>query len=303
MNIHVPMGTYIIAVSGGVDSVVLLDVLSKLPGLTLVVAHVDHGIRPESNNDARFVEEIAGSHGYHYESIRLELGPQASEEQARTARYLFLRQVQQKYFADAIITAHHQDDVVETAILNMLRGTGRRGLSSLESKDGLIRPLLIIPKQELLTYAALHQLRWVEDITNYQNTYLRNHIRNEILATASESWKAAFLAHLATIRHVNHQLEHELSGLINHKIRGSKAVVSRNWFVKLDHVLACECMHSVLRKLNIANIDNTMVEQLVIALKVARPGSKIDINVDRYALITKRSLRFIDRKSLKTVAL
>jgi tRNA(Ile)-lysidine synthetase-like protein len=131
MKIQLPKGRYVVAVSGGVDSVVLLDALSKLPNLELVVAHLDHGIREDSIEDRRFVASLAASYGLVFEYGEGRLGSGASEATAREARYNFLRGVKMKHDAKAIITAHHQDDLIETAILNMLRGTGRKGLTSL----------------------------------------------------------------------------------------------------------------------------------------------------------------------------
>src|SRR5690606_41547248 len=110
------------AVSGGIDSVVLLDMLSHVPGLKLVVTHFDHGIRPDSAQDAVFVEELAAHYGLPFETKRVELGTKASEELARRHRYAFLRDVAARYNAK-IITAHHADDVIETVAINHIRGT------------------------------------------------------------------------------------------------------------------------------------------------------------------------------------
>ena len=116
------MATYVVAVSGGVDSVVLLDVFSKIKHHTLVVAHFDHGIRTDSVHDARFVEALAKKHTLTFETLREELGADASEEKARDRRYAFLRSVAKKYDG-RIVTAHHSDDAVETIAINMSRGT------------------------------------------------------------------------------------------------------------------------------------------------------------------------------------
>lgn len=104
MNIlNLPAGKYIIGVSGGVDSVVLLDILSKLPKIKLVVAHVEHGIRgSESKADAKFVAGLAEHYGIHYELFEANLGADASEDEARQARHGFLRQCREKYQADGI---------------------------------------------------------------------------------------------------------------------------------------------------------------------------------------------------------
>jgi tRNA(Ile)-lysidine synthetase-like protein len=118
---------YIVAVSGGVDSVVLLDQLmkKKLSGFEsaeFAVAHFDHGVRDNSSGDAAFVQGLTSHYKVPFELGVAKLGAGVSEEVARDARYAFLREVQKKHRAVAVITAHHKDDVIETAIINILRG-------------------------------------------------------------------------------------------------------------------------------------------------------------------------------------
>jgi len=176
------MVKYIAAVSGGVDSVVLLDMLVKgqlsTDNSQLVVAHFDHGIREESAADSQFVEELAARYGLPFETRREELGPNASEERARERRYAFLRDVATKCGA-TIVTAHHADDVIETIAINLTRGTGWRGLAVLDSLD-IWRPLLDKTKEELTDYAKQHDLAWREDATNQDTKYLRNDLRQRL---------------------------------------------------------------------------------------------------------------------------
>ena len=146
MKLELEPGVYVVAVSGGVDSMVLLDLLRRQKDLKLVVAHLDHGIRSDSDLDRQLVQQVASKHGLAFVYNTAQLGPGASEALARKARYNFLRRVQLATNATAIVTAHHQDDLIETAILNLLRGTGRKGLSSLGDDKHLRRPLLHVSK-------------------------------------------------------------------------------------------------------------------------------------------------------------
>src|SRR5579872_4982441 len=109
-TIQVPSGTYVLAVSGGVDSIVLLDILSRDQTLKLIVAHYDHGMRVKSDIDARFVANVAKKYGLDFFSETGHLGYLASEATARILRYEFLFKVKKRTNAQAIITAHHQDD-------------------------------------------------------------------------------------------------------------------------------------------------------------------------------------------------
>src|SRR5437764_343012 len=134
MDVVLPKpGKYVVAVSGGVDSVALLDMLARSDDLKLVVAHFDHGIRKDSAKDRKFVEDLAKNYDLPFVYEEGHLGSGTSEAVARGARYDFLHRVKKSHGAQAIITAHHQDDVLETAIINLLRGTGRKGLTSLTS--------------------------------------------------------------------------------------------------------------------------------------------------------------------------
>lgn len=185
---------YVVAVSGGVDSVVLLDMLvngrlpnstSQIPLANCIVVHFDHGIRPESARDAAFVRDLAAKYGLAFETRREELGANASEELARDRRYAFLRSIAKRYDAK-IMTAHHADDVIETIAINLTRGTGWRGLAVLGSAD-IERPLLGVSKVELLAYAKERELTWHEDPTNDDTKYLRNAVRQKLAVLDNEA--------------------------------------------------------------------------------------------------------------------
>ena len=155
MNLQLAKGTYILAVSGGVDSMVLLDLASKLStnDYTFIVAHFDHGIRGDSALDAQLVQQQAANYGYECVIGKGSLGKQASEEKARKARYVFLRLILKQYNADSIVTAHHVDDLVETMLLHLQRGTGRQGLTPMTRTKDILRPLLGYEKHMILNYA------------------------------------------------------------------------------------------------------------------------------------------------------
>jgi tRNA(Ile)-lysidine synthetase-like protein len=282
MRITVGPGTYVVAVSGGVDSMVLLDILRRHPGLKLIVAHFDHGIREDSHHDRRLVQQIARKHGLPFVHHEGRLGTKASEAKARQARYDFLHKVRQASGARGIITAHHQDDVLETAILNLLRGTGRRGLTSLRSTDGILRPLLTYDKSRIREYAGNYQLVWREDATNSDNRFLRNYIRQVILPALTPGQKAQLLIVLENLQATNDQLDALITNLLHTQPALDR--LERQWFVGLPHDVAGEVVHGWLRRHDIANLNRRTVERLITAMKTARRGKRID--VDRRHILT-----------------
>ena len=167
----------ILAVSGGVDSVVMLHLYHHDPDV--LVAHFDHGIRPNSADDCAFVERLAHSYQLPFFSKRAHLGANSSEESARSARYGFLNQLAKEQNGQ-IYTAHHQDDLIESVVINILRGTGWRGLAPLNN-PAIVRPLLGWTKLDIYKYAAQHHLVFREDQTNSDDNYLRNRIRFKLL--------------------------------------------------------------------------------------------------------------------------
>jgi tRNA(Ile)-lysidine synthase len=281
MDFELEPGVYVVAVSGGVDSVVLLDALYRHVRkqdkiLKLVVAHFDHGVRQDSDLDRQLVQEYARRYGFPFVYDRGALGPGVSENTARQARYKFLHQVRQASGARAIITAHHQDDVVETAVLNMLRGTGWRGLVSLRSHETLRRPLLGIPKNRLLLYARSLGLSWREDSTNQDMNYLRNYIRQQIMPRFSAAQRKVLLNHILRTHKLHNELEIELANHLH--IHPKLDELDRKWFIMLPHTVAKEVMGAWLRKHNVKDLSNKKLERLVVAAKTYKDGQATDVD-------------------------
>src|SRR5438067_11095859 len=156
-------GTAVVAVSGGPDSVALLDLLHTLAPelrLSLVVAHADHGIQADSGTVAQAVAALARRYGLPFELGELHLGAEATETAARRARYAWLAERQRRHAARYLVTAHHSDDQVETIVLRLLRGSGPAGLAGLPAaaRGGLFRPLLRLRPCALVDYVAARGL-------------------------------------------------------------------------------------------------------------------------------------------------
>jgi tRNA(Ile)-lysidine synthase len=180
-----PTGPGLIAVSGGPDSVALLDLLVRSRdehGLHLAVAHFDHGIHPDSAGVAQRVGELAAGMGLAFHCGRGALGSEAAETAAREARYDFLESLRLELGAGAVFLGHHADDQVETVLMRVLAGSGPAGLAAMEAVSGpLIRPLLPFRRVELAQYVRARSLPVWVDPANADSRHQRAWIRTELL--------------------------------------------------------------------------------------------------------------------------
>ena len=288
-------GIFIVAVSGGVDSMTLLHLLNlevhKNDKTKLIVAHLDHGIRPDSSLDRKHVQDVSSKLDIPFVYHESKLGAGASEDEARKARYGFLNKVKDSSNATAIVTAHHQDDQIETAIINIIRGSGRKGLTSLKSTDQLLRPLLNYSKKDIINYAKKNNIKWIEDSSNADTKYLRNYIRHQIIPKFDNESRQKFITLLGKQAVVNSELDDLFNLLLNQQdIPGT---LDRDWFILLPHNTAKEILASWLRNNNIRTFDKKTLERLVVSGKTARPGLIFPISGARSLKINKNNLALV----------
>jgi len=190
-RVLIPEGSgVLVAVSGGVDSVVLLHVLSRLANKhrwRLAVGHVNHAMRGEAaDEDEAFVRDLAATLKLPFRSVRLDpelwKSPGNKQEKARRERYRWLRTWAKEERCESIATAHQADDQAETELDRLIRGTGLDGLGGIPVRQGcIVRPLLETPRAAILDYAQFKKLAWREDATNAALAYTRSRIRHEVL--------------------------------------------------------------------------------------------------------------------------
>ncbi len=187
----------LVAVSGGLDSVTLLDslfIISTKRNYKLAIGHLNHTLRgEEANQDEEFVVNLSKEYCLPFLGQRIDVGEFAKahslsiEQAARELRYDFLQRACQSFGANYIATAHTLDDQAETILLNLIRGTGIRGLQGIAEKKSLgkgfvlIRPFFNFKREEILNYAEHRNLKWREDTTNLMLAYTRNKIRHLLI--------------------------------------------------------------------------------------------------------------------------
>ncbi len=289
MKLDIESNKYVVAVSGGVDSAVCLDLLAKDKALDLVVAHFDHGIRTDSEADRILVEKLAKKYQLEFEYKRENLGSEASEELARNRRYKFLNEIKAQCRAVKIITAHHQDDVLETATINLLRGTGIKGVIAIYNPEYL-RPLLGFTKQDILNYARDNNLHYSEDSTNSSTKYLRNRVRKKLTDISYEDRKK--LLELVRCLQQNYDSSQEILSNIWQDCELEVNTINRNKFVSLPHKVACELVVFWLRKQQI-KFDRKLIEKLVVDLKVGKNSSFFDVDKSARFLVTKHKISLL----------
>ena len=193
VSIPLRESTYVLALSGGLDSCVLLDILTQLkPRPKLQAVHVHHGLSPNADDWGQFCQDLCQKRGIPFHLIKVQVPKDSGigiEAAARQLRYQALRTVKHDY----ILLAHHQDDQAETLLIQLSRGAGLKGLAGMPVIDAskrLLRPLLTIPRDVLAAYALARKLAWVDDESNLDIAYDRNFYRHAVLPVMAQRYPA-----------------------------------------------------------------------------------------------------------------
>jgi tRNA(Ile)-lysidine synthase len=258
LQIGEPSSRVLIAVSGGLDSMVLLHLLrfrSGLPPSAMIVAHLDHAMRPESDADRRWLAGVCRAWAVPIVHERLDLPP-SGESDARQARYRFLHEVASREGASDILTAHHADDQAETVLFRILRGTGIHGLRGIpeRSASGVVRPLLSFWRTELETYARTSGLRWRTDATNRSLHPARNQIRHRLLPEVERGFAPAARRKLvelaAEAAEVESALEEQVRAAEHAVVTrdGEAFVLARPPLLRYDSATVSRLLRTLLRR-------------------------------------------------------
>jgi tRNA(Ile)-lysidine synthase len=232
-----PLSTVVVGVSGGMDSMTLLDILTSL-NYRCIVAHCNFHLRgEESDRDAEFVKNWCKNINAEFTSIDFDTQEYARSKKisiemaARELRYEWFEIVRQQYGADAIAVAHHCDDAAETVLLNLLRGTGIRGLTGISPKKGnIVRPLLCVSRNEIDEYLKERNIPNVMDSTNRDDAITRNYLRLNVipmLEKLNPSAKNAIFRTSQNIAEAYYIYENAIETLIKEVMIGEKISIEK----------------------------------------------------------------------------
>ncbi|MCS6937260.1 MAG: tRNA lysidine(34) synthetase TilS [Candidatus Bipolaricaulota bacterium] len=275
----------LVAVSGGVDSVVLLKVLTELKEyqLSLGVAHFDHAIRADSARDAEFVQELAESLQLAYYTERADVPAYARaqrlslEEAARALRSQFLEKTAKTHKFRKIALGHHLNDQAETLLMRLLRGSGVDGLAGIppvrviSRSLAYVRPLIECRRAEIESFARDHHLRWREDPTNRDTSLVRNRIRHELIPLLEREYNPNLVETLGRTAHVLAQAANclekiadaELLALIADAQRDELKLHLKGFRERPECLRALILRRAIERVRNLRDIESAHIENLL----------------------------------------
>jgi len=310
----------LIAVSGGVDSITLLDIMANLTlkynNLRLGIAHFNHKLRGKSSDeDEKFVRNLSNKYNIQFFSSSgnvseySELKGVSIEQAARTLRYKFLERASKKFDADYVFTAHTIDDNVETFFINLFRGSGLAGLSGIPKKRLLVkrilllRPLINLRKKDLINYAKIRKLNWREDESNQFLNYSRNKIRLELIPYIEEKFNPSIVNVIQRTQElidgaenlVNQTIQKAIVGLVAFKSKG-RFSIKLNLFKIYDDFVKGEIIQRLINNnFNISNLSMNTIDR-IIQLEDKPVGSICEINKNYYVLKDRNLLIFLKKQ-------
>lgn len=296
-NLIKPKDNIVAGISGGIDSVVLLDLLARLRDLfdyNLYVAHVNHGVRGiEADRDEKFVERLSNKYSVPFYSTKVDMNGFAkekkisSEEAGRILRYGFFRKILNEVGGGKIAVAHNKNDQAETVMLRIIRGTGIDGLKGMQFKaQDIIRPILNIKRNELNEYLMSYGLDHVEDYTNVETIYQRNRVRLELFPYIEENFNPNIVDSLYRLSK-NAQIDSDALDEIAEKKYNLLVKKTDNNSIIIEGVLLNKELPAIKNRIirkaifclcdDIVDIEQKHVELIIELLENNKTGKSIDI--------------------------
>ena len=296
----------LIAVSGGVDSIVLGQLMLKSE-YSFAIAHCNFGLRgKESDEDEAFVKEWAQKNQIKFHAKKIDLDSASIQLAARNARYKWFKELAEEFGYQKIATGHHLNDSMETLFINLVRGTGLKGLTGIAiHNDKIVRPLLFSSKDEILDYAKEERLNWREDSSNGSLVYDRNVIRHNVmvdLLDLNPSLLETFKNTLERIQYSNSIFQQHISRIKQTYLQEGEANRSElklNWITSNDDVIV---LSEILSEYGFNYVTSKEIFE-----SIGQPGKQFlsagyEITMDRESLfLTKKNSSVLEATLIENV--
>ena len=301
----------ITATSGGPDSMALLSLLiklSKTKKITIICAHVNHNLRKESQEEAIMVEKYANENNLIFEKMEINHYEGNTENYARTQRYNFFEKLIKKYNATYLLTAHHGDDLTETILMRIVRGSSLKGYSGFQEITDketykIYRPLITKTKDELLNYVKTNNIPYAVDKTNFSEEYTRNRYRLNILPILKKENKSVhlkFLKFSETLKLYDDHINKEANEKLNKVYQNNN--LNLKLFENEDELIKRKILYQILNNLyykNISLITDNHVELILNIIESSRPNLKINLPSKVLVIKNYQNLYFTQNTEIK----
>lgn len=297
--------TIVIGVSGGPDSMSLLHLMNRIRkemDLFIVVAHVNHNVRSESENERKFLQKYCDEEGLYFEYMKIEnYGEDNFHNEARSIRYNYFDKICKQYSAKFLLTAHHADDLMETILMRIVRGSTLKGYSGFQKiihkgEYVIMRPLIGVTKEQLLNYAKENCIPYVIDKSNEKDVYTRNRYRKYVLPflkSEDPNVHLKFLKFSETLIEYNNFIEKQL-GMVMTKVF-KQGLIDINRFLEMDHILQTKLIYNILEHIygdDLLIISDTHVNLIFNLIKSDRANCVVHLPNNVKAIKTYDKVSF-----------
>ena len=278
----------VVGVSGGPDSMALLNLMVKIKDeidLKIICAHINHNVRVESKDEAFFIEKYCDDNHIIFESmVILEYGEDNFHNEARTKRYKYFESMVKKYNAKYLLTAHHADDLMETILMRIVRGSTLKGYSGFAKVVNMgsyqiLRPMINITKEQILEYNKLNHLKYVTDKSNDKDIYTRNRYRKYVLPflkTEDHNVHEKFIKFSNTLLEYNNYIDRQLSKVFNQVYNQNNLNILK--FKEMDELIQIKIVYTILEGIyqdDLMLIYDSHVELIFGLINSKKPNSFI----------------------------
>ena len=298
----------VVGVSSGPDSMCLLNILEKKTK-DIIVCHINHNVRKESKKEEEYLKEYCKNHNLIFESMTITSYRESNfENEARKKRYAFYEEILKKYHSNYLFLAHHGDDLIETVLMKIARGSNIDGYAGIKKiskvKDYyIVRPLLGYTKEDIMKYNKDNNIKYYIDKTNEDTSYTRNRYRKNILPLLKEEDKdihKKFLKYSNTLQEYSNYMQREIERHINKVYKNNTIYLDR--LLELDQFLINNILYYILN--NIYNNENNIItekhiDSIISIIRSDKPN--LSINLPYNKVIVKEYNKLFIKNNINKV--